>query len=698
MLSPRRLAILLSAALALTPTLLAQESAGEPTTEDATELLSDGPEAGTEPEDEEDEDIEQITIVADYEALDPRTVSAQVSVVGSDEIEASAPRTAADIVAPILGVQINRYGGITEPSTVSIRGSSPEQVLVLVNGKRMNSAQGGGVDLNSIDPDSIERIEVIRGGSSAIYGESAFGGVINIITKDGYGKDLGGSLSYGYASLNTHTLAAQYMGSFGPEKTMDFFVSASGLYTEGNYAYSDSHSDTGYTTRTNTEGLKGDTTAKLGWDIDSDRGMRLSLATQTHNDSKGVPGLAEFPTPDAEIQDQLYRGTLSFNYAENPITALGVDLYLGRQIRDYTNPDDIEGEVSDRHDNTYGGLDLDLKRNDRFGFLLMKSAAALQLRADRLVSTGLLESSGTESAAGSVTRATGSAALRADIHLFPDEKEQMGRLSLFPALRFDVCRLKYPDGDVDSVNQALSYNLGVMLPLLKDRSLTVKANAGFAYRLPSFDDLFWPATAFAVGNPELLPEEAYIWDAGVLFQPFRFLSLELVYFNHDIANLIQWTPGPSGQWRPTNLASAHIRGVETELKLLFSLEALDSYCEIRGNYSYTRAEDTSGEGATTGTQLPRRPYEKANIGATLTHADGHSLHVDGRYVGFRYTTAQNTKYLPSYFVLDASVNLAVREGWKLTVIGRNLLDAEYVDIREYPVPGRELGIGVEISL
>ena len=481
---------------------------------------------------------------------------------------------------------------------VSIRGSSPEQVLVLVNGQRLNSAQGGGVDLSTIDPDSIERIEIIRGGSSAVYGESAFGGVINIVTKDGYGKDPGGRISYGFASLNTHTLSVQYMGAFGPKKSLDYFVSASGLYTDGNYGYSDENSETGYTIRTNTQGLKGDTTAKIGWDIDKERGMRLSLATQTHNDSKGVPGLAEFPTPDAEIQDQAYRGTLSFKYTKNPIAALSADLYAGKQIRDYSNPDDIEGETVDRHDNTSGGLNLGLTRSDRFGILLMKSAADLQARADWLVSTGLLESSGTENAEGLVARATWSAALRGDLHFFPDD-DGAGRFILSPAARFDGFHLEYPDGGVDDWDQAFSYNLGALLPLFKKDLLTLKANAGFAYRYPSFDDLFWPATAFAVGNPELLPEEAYVYDAGILLRPFKFLSLEAVLFYHDVTNLIQWNPGASGQWRPTNIASARIRGVETEAKVLFQVKPLKSACEIRGNYSYTRAED-AGDGATAG--------------------------------------------------------------------------------------------------
>jgi len=137
--------------------------------------------------------------------------------------------------------------------------------------------------------------------------------------------------------------------------------------------------------------------------------------------------------------------------------------------------------------------------------------------------------------------------------------------------------------------------------------------------------------------------------------------------------------------------------LETEAKLLFPLNFMSSYCELKGNYSFTKAENTTKQGATAGAQLPRQPYEKANLSGTLTHYDGHSFRVEGRFVGFRFTTAQNTKYLPAYFVLDAAVNLKIGERYQLTVSGRNLLNSEYVDIREFPVPGRELAVGLEVS-
>ncbi|HUV06281.1 MAG TPA: TonB-dependent receptor [Spirochaetia bacterium] len=639
-----------------------------------------------------EEEIERITVTAPYEPLDPRNVSSQVSVVGADEIRASGARNAAEVVAPVLGVQIDRYGGITAPSVVSIRGSSPEQVLVLVNGKRLNSAQGGGVDFSTINPQDIERVEVVRGGASALYGENAFGGVINIITKDGYGKDFSGFLEYGYASFNTHTLTGQLIGSFGKDRMFDFFLSASGLYTDGGYRFPDEHSESGFSTRTNTQGMKGDTSFKIGWDIVRDAGLRVALSGQTHNDSKGVPGLKEFPTEEATMEDSRYMGMLSLLWQNNPLAGLSLDVYGLKQVRHYQDPGFYLGEVDDTHDNVALGTELGLSRQDDFRFLLLSSKAGYSFRYDYLVSTGLLKAEGSEEGSGEVFRTGHSGYARTELNLFPFEEGGTGRVVLFPAVRFDANRVVYESGGVSTSPNAFSFNFGLLLPFNSERSTLIKANVGTSYRVPSFDDLFWPATSFAVGNPELKPEEAFIYDIGLLVQPVPFFSFEIVHFSQDVTNLIQWNPGASGQWRPENIGKALINGVELESRFLFQLDAIHSYLELRGNYTYLFARDKTEGSATFDAQLPRRPFERANIAGTLTHVNGHSLRVEGRYVGYRYITAQNTKYLPSYFVLDTTLNLQILENFTMKLTVKNLLGEEYVDIREFPIPGREIGV------
>ncbi len=644
----------------------------------------------------EPSEAEKITIIADYEPMDPENISAQVTVITSDEIRAAAPRTAADIIVPVLGVQLSRYGGVTAPSVVSIRGSSPEQVLVLVNGKRLNSAQGGGVDFNTINPGDIERIEIVRGGGSALFGESAFGGVINIVTKDGYGKDLDGSIEYEFGSFNTHSVSAQVLGGLGETKAFDYFLSAKGTFSEGTYSYEDEHAEDGENLRGNAGGMLGDLSFKAGWDIDKESGLRLSVSGQGHADEKGVPGLTEFPTETAEMSDQRYLGLVTFNYLDNPFAGITLDVYGGRQYRHYTDPAFYLGAVDDTHDNISAGADLSLSRQDDLSAVLTDTSAGYSYRRDYLESTGLIKTGGDESE-GNVQRQSHSAFFRSEFNILPFKDTKTGRLILSPSIRFDSHRVVYADDGIDKFEYAFSWNAGAMVPFSSGKEVILKANIGTAYRLPSFDDLFWPATAFAAGNPGLLPEEAFIYDIGILIQPYDFFSLELVHFSQDVTNLIQWNPGANGQWQPENIGKALLNGFEGEAKFLFPLFWASGYLEMKGNYSYLFARDMVEGSSTYGKQLPRRPFEKGNVTGTFSHFDGHSLRVEGRFVGFRYITAQNTKYLPSCFIIDAAGRFQFTDYLSLTASLKNLLNESYVDMREYPVPGREFSIACLVS-
>jgi outer membrane cobalamin receptor len=669
----------------------AQESAAGEDTEDAAGDNSGGETAG------ETEARQRITVVGEYLPTDPRSVSSQVSVITEEEIQASAPDNAAEIVASVTGVQVNKYGGATEPSMVSIRGSSPEQVLILINGKRLNTAQGGGVDLSSINPDDIERIEVVRGGSSAVYGENAFGGVINIITKDGYGKEFQTALEYGFSSYYTHEVDGQILGPIGADKQADYFVGLHGLSTRGGYTYSDPHQDDGDAVRENTDGLMGDASVKLGWTVHEAAGIRFAVSGQFHGSKKGVPGLAEFPTPEAEMEDIRVMGLLTMQYRNNPVASATIDVHTVKQIRHYTDPGYFLGEVDDTHDNTALGVNLELSRKDDFRFLFLESLGGYNFRYDHLFTTGLVTSGGTGES-GTIDRTAHAVFFREEIHLFPYRETGVGRFQLMPAVRYDANSLRYPDNDYSQASDDFSFTVGALVSFDKRKRAVLKGNIGTTFRAPSFDDLFWPSTAFAAGNPDLEPEEAVVYDAGLLLQPFDFLTLEGVYYRHDVTNLIQWYPGPSGQWRPVNVGKALIQGAEAEAKLLFSLGAVNSYLEIAGNYTFLYAVDAAEGSVTSGKQLPRRARHRANGSITFKHEDGHSVYFGGSYVGKRYQTASNTKYLPAYFVLNTTGRARLGEYVTVSLIIKNLLNQEYIDIREYPIPGREIGCSVKLNI
>jgi len=112
---------------------------------------------------------------------------ASVEVITEEEIEMAQANNLADILSSVSGLEISDYGNVGGIKAISIRGSSPEQVLVMIDGRPANDPQTGKIDLGLIPASIIEKVEIYRGPASAIYGANALGGVVNIITKKGKG-------------------------------------------------------------------------------------------------------------------------------------------------------------------------------------------------------------------------------------------------------------------------------------------------------------------------------------------------------------------------------------------------------------------------------------------------------------------------------------------------------------------------------
>jgi iron complex outermembrane receptor protein/vitamin B12 transporter len=152
-----------------------------------------------------------------------------VSVITSQEIVTRNPASIVDLLQEVPGVQVDQLGSPGGVASVYIRGSDPEQVLVLIDGVRVNDlmlSRGGSYDFSAIDPATIERIEIIRGGGSAIFGANAMGGVVNIITKTGNTQGFHGTFGGGLGGQNYGT---GNIGVSGGNDKIGLAVSASKL-------------------------------------------------------------------------------------------------------------------------------------------------------------------------------------------------------------------------------------------------------------------------------------------------------------------------------------------------------------------------------------------------------------------------------------------------------------------------------------
>ncbi|MBU1078108.1 MAG: TonB-dependent receptor [Spirochaetes bacterium] len=625
-------------------------------------------------------EVEKITVIALQEYSTPEDSSSHVSIISSDEIKASGARNIGEILKGVVGTYIQNYGSLGSTSLISIRGSSSEQVLVLINGKRLNAAQGGGVDFSTINPENIERIEVTRGGASAIHGENAFGGVINIITKKG-DKETKTTVSYSCGSYQTHIGDISIQGSMDKKRATDYFLSFRGISSAGNYLFVDQKRGT-TEERVNTGLLAGDLAFKIGWDVNREKDRRLSFDIQMHQDDKGIPGMVDFPTVSANMNESRIIAMLGYEHSELPVIPKGkanIEFYAIRQIRNFTDEEFYLGSINDKHDNRTLGLDTALQ-SIMSGWISQKIRLQYSYRWDWLRSTGLEKSPGILEE-GEIFREAHSISGLDELHLFQYSRKIFGRIVITPALRYDINNL---------YENVLSKQLGLILNTERSRRLIIKGNAGTSYRAPSFDDLFWPATAFAIGNPDLKSERSVNWDVGLLIKFYRWLSTEMVYYNSEVKDLIQWNPGPGGQWRPENVDKVLMQGIEAEIKTIWILQFISGYLETAYNYALMYITDKTGESATDGKQLPRRPFEKAGFLLSLHSPGSFFIRWDTQFVGFRYITAHNLKYLDSYFSHDLNMGIYLYDNYEISLHIKNILDKEYIDIREYPIPGREI--------
>jgi vitamin B12 transporter len=581
------------------------------------------------------------------------------TVIDRAAIEASGARNLGEILRPVVGVRVAASGGLGSFTPISIRGSSNDQVLVLMDGRRLNAAQGGGVDLADIPLDDIERVEVIRGGASAIHGADAIGGTINLVTRlAGPGSEAGARLEYGTHDTKLGSLHLAD-GRYGAAWRID----ARRCLSDGSSRVADGGAPAG--------GATGPAAPPGGRDdLDMSWGSgrvtwrpvwvsRLDLSGTHEASEKGVPGSTEFSSAAARQSDEFSAAALELDgLLAGAAAASGARVFAQRRLRGYADPGYPLGAVDDRHRNDAWGASFDHDRDlGRAGRL----HAGVEWRREELIS----------STDGHHLRASAAAWLRNVVAL-----DAAGRFELTPAVRWD--------GVQDFA--------GRISPMLMGRwqaspAVSWRASAGGAFRPPAFDDLFQPPRASAAGNPDLDPEQSWNGDLGVSVAAGTW-TIGLTGFVNRVHDLIQWQPGAAGIWRPHNVDGARILGAEVEVSGAVTLPGLGRLVNLSANYTALDPRETGAASNTAGRVLIYRPRHRVNGQARLP-LGGWEVDTQWGYTGPVFTTRANTKSLDGYVVGDAGVRWRVRPGLDLEGRVLNLTDEQYQDIRDYPAPGRE---------
>lgn len=565
-------------------------------------------------------------------------------VISSQEIQSQAPTNVAQAVEESPGVDVRTYGSESSASLVHLRGASPDQVLVLLNGQRLNTAQGGGVDLARLSSLSVERIEVSRGPASSRFGSDAFGGVINIITKSGE--------SAPRASLSAES------GSFGSGRA-SFSVSSRFAKTDSLISFDRSYSEGDFPFTTPDGTLLHQQNAQMSshslfssFSHYPSASKRLSLTFQDDYSLAGSPGPVQFPSPNAEQEDRRRLLSLSYDDLGHP-RRLRANLYHQQADRRYTDPDAFPAPIDSDHRNQTTSADISGQWPAASG----QCTLGTSWRRDSLASSNVGHHYADNAA------------------IFANAEVGLGSLLLVPEWRKDW---------QSQFGSSESPSLGLILKRSTLNSLTL--NFSRAFRAPSFDDLYWPEDNFAVGNPNLRPERASGMDVT-----WKGPSHSVSFFRTNAEDLILWQPVQGGKWSPSNVGRAVMEGIE--------LQAQGKGLGWKYTFAYTflHAYDSTDDPITAGKQLIGRPRHQAHLRLARPLGSWEaSLQLDA--TSKRYYTSANTKSIGGYLLADLSLSREIPWLGTLSFSVRNLLDRNFQTIPGYPVPGREVRVRISKSL
>lgn len=599
--------------------------------------------------------VEPVVVTATKVATPSEQLGASISVVNGDDFQTLHYPTVDEALRNVPGVEIRRSGSYGKTSSITIRGANANQVQVLVDGVRVKSPTLGQVDLSDLSPDLIERIEIIRGPQSTLYGADAIGGVVNIITRKGTGGPFQASVQQEGGNYDTLATRATVSGAW---KILNYALSASHFESNGRFQNDG----------TDVNALSARVGATLPWSTSLDFVFRYNKS------DTGVPVKGVFPGPQPIVP------IINPNAHQQSETTLF-------SLEGKTRPVEwweTRGRLS-RYENSAGFQDPADPGVD-FDFTAFSQVDVVRKEAE-WVNSFFLGKWSTSSVGLEYRREEGEskevfrAASETQSAFFEQQLRFFDRLFVTGGFRVED----------NSVFGTTTTERGSVAFVIKETGTRLHGSAGTGFRAPTFNDLFFPA----FGNPDLQPEKSLSYDFGVDQKLWsNRIRLGLTYFQNNFKNLITCcVPLPTAPFGgPVNVGRARSAGIEltSEVDVLPNLVA-------SLNYTYTDSENLA-----TDRPLPREPRHRWNIGLTWEPIPRLSLFSQVHVVTEQFESFGEV-YNRGYTRVDVGGTWRIldRTGWlrklELTARIQNLLNEGYAEVRGFPALGINGLVGLRAS-
>ena len=569
--------------------------------------------------------LDTVQVTASRYAQTADQALASVSVITREDIEQAQAITISELLTKQAGISITNSGGRGKSSGVFVRGAASDQLLVLVDGIRVGSATLGSFAFEEVNLAQVERIEIVRGPRSSLYGSDAAGGVIQIFTRRGEGKlsvGLTGSIGsnstqMGAVNLSGGNDSAWFNANISREKTDGFDATADGAAPD----------DDGY----ETNGVEFRAGVQASDDIEL--GAFYTL-TDSENEYDGY---------SADTTNIITR-TVGVTANVEVMDAWDLQATLGRAT------DDNKDYAGDTFDSQF--------KTTRDTLTLQND---IQMNDDVLTLGGDIQRDQVKTSTPYAKNSRFNRAAFAQYLLLAGQND----------FQFSVRHDRNESfGNHNTGGVAWGYQWTDIV-----RSYV---SYGTAFSAPSFNDLYYTGT-YSYGNPDLSPEKSKNIEIGLQAE-FEALTLSTAVYETRYKNLITWVDQGGWVYTPENTEKARIRGLELTAGYTVAEWVLSS------NLTFLDTENQSG--ANTGNELQRRPSRIVNISVDRSFGAfslGADLHAESR----RFNNVSNSVRLGGYATTDLRFGYAISDSLTLRAKVSNVFDKEYETVSGYNQPDRE---------
>ena len=573
-------------------------------------------------------------------------VTTSASVITAKDIQDQQAEMVLEALRNVPGLDVVQSGSRGTATSVFIRGSESDHVLVLIDGVEVNSTTLGAFNFAHLTTDNVERIEILRGAGGTLYGSQAIGGVINIITKKGQGPlEAGLSLEGGNGSTHRQTLSLR-----GGAGKLGYSFSAGRIESQGFHSVNDDYRNLA-------------ASARLDYQVTEDASLKgIFHFVKTDLGLFNNNNFASQPDPNAREATTQYLGKLEWEQKifENWDYRISGSMFK-EHIKD---SDDVDAC-------TFFGFPCDSRTRDRFRPRIDTGEFQTNYRFEEWSTTtfGVEYKRRSASTSGGIDKAI------RNLGYYLQEQFQFldRRLIMIPGIRLD---------DNQSFGTAWTPSFSAAY-LFRETGTKLKGGYAKGFKAPTLNELFFPPGfgCPAFGNPNLGPERSWELNAGVEQTVLsERVKLGVTYFHREVQDLIEGRPipgNPFGCFRAENVGRARFDGVEWSLhiKLLTSLT-------VNANYTYLDWDTADGK-------LRRRPRHRGNVNLNYLY-DNLNVNLGANVVGsrddFRAASPFGDITKPGYGIVDLASYYSVP--WKvpgvknLTLFGKieNLFNKKYEEV------------------